>query len=88
MDEFLKGLSQSFIPEIVCLVTQASLTLITIIRLRDNQDDFPIKQLGPKTSMTIVISFLLSNLLCLVGRIIENANRYYNDTTACRTQHL
>jgi hypothetical protein len=60
----------TYAPEGVCISAQFLITAIAILRIRDNQDEFPVRQLGPGSTIICILCFFLSNLFLIIGRII------------------
>lgn len=51
-------------------MAQFTITAVSIIRIRDNRDEFPVRQLGPASTIVCSLCFLLTSVLNLVGKII------------------
>lgn len=69
------------LPEILCLSAQLLFTLATIRRIINNQNEFPVKQLGPLSTVFCCFCFLVANTLSLVGRLVVDHNLF---PSACK----
>lgn len=63
---------QTYAPEILCLLTQFILTIVSVIRINQNRSEFPIKQFGPASSILCAICFFAANTINFVGRIVKD----------------
>lgn len=84
----MADIANSYAPEIVCLAAQTLATIYTLAKLRDNSESFPVKQLSPIMTGCALMCYILANIMCFIGRIIEDANSYYDPTRSgfqCRT---
>ena len=59
----------------MCLVAQFSITAVSIIRIWDNREEFPVRQLGPASTIVCSLCLLFTNVLNLVGKIIVGDNK-------------
>lgn len=75
---FISSTETNYAPEIVCLITQAVLSLHTALNLKINWNNFPVKQLSPILSLIALLCFFLLNCISLTAKIIETDNQYYN----------
>jgi hypothetical protein len=68
----------NYIPEILCLIGQFFLTVVSIMRVNDNREIFPVKQLGPNSTILCVLCFFFASGINFVGRIIYD---YYGSNS-------
>lgn len=66
----MEDIANGYAPEIICLISQIIATTYTLIRLRDNQFEFPVKQLSPIITAAALMCFILANLVSFIARII------------------
>ena len=62
------------------MLSQGITAIYTFIKLRDNSESFPVKQLSPLMTGCALLCYILANVMCLIGRIIEDSNGYYDPT--------
>lgn len=69
-DSFIEELERSGWPDATCLTAQIAITIFTAINIRKNFNRFPIKQLSPVCTLAALASFLLINIISVIGRQI------------------
>ena len=77
-NDFLTSLQTSGWPDAACLFAQIILSAFVILNIRKHHKKFPIKQLSPVCTIAALLSFLLINILSVIGREIQQANGYYS----------
>ena len=67
-------LSNGYLAEILCLVSQSLATVYTTIKLYENRKEFPVRQQSPIITIGASACFMLANIISFVGRLIVDAS--------------
>lgn len=78
-------LSNGYLAEILCLVSQILATGYTTIKLYDNRNEFPVRQQSPIITIGASVCFMLANIVSFVGRLIVNAS---DIEVPCKTSEI